>query len=236
MPAERAFRPIAVTLPPLLLGSSQIHMPSPRNAAGRSPAVLGTRTTGTGSTTRRITRERRPARSVTRTEIVPGFVPAGTRTTQPAAVRRSFVASAPRDQRKLTRIPDLRRRPRSWTCLPICTCGRARHSARRRGDAAQRGQDGRARAGGRGSIRPACPGRPGEHGRENGGENGRRESPHHSGATTVGAGSRAARRAAGQRSPGTTAASTQFTTVTMIAASAAVPNELRWKSVSQSVT
>ena len=130
MPAARAFRPIAVTLPALLFGSCQIHMPSPRKTSGSAPPAEGRgRTTGCGNTTRRITRERRPARSVTRTEIVPAFTPTGTRTTQPAFDRRSFVASAPRDQRKLTRMPALKPRPRSSTCLPICTCGRARHEA-----------------------------------------------------------------------------------------------------------
>src|SRR4051812_7733014 len=130
MPAARAFRPIDVTLPALLFGSSQIHMPSPRKTAGSAPPAEGRgRTTGCGRTTRRIPRDRRPARSVTRTEIVPAFTPTGTRTTHPAFVWRSLAASAPRDQRKLTRMPALKPRPRNPTCLPICTCGRARHDA-----------------------------------------------------------------------------------------------------------
>ena len=78
----------------------------------------------------RITRDRRPARSVTRTEIVPALVPGGTRATHPVGERLSFVASAPFDQRKLTRIPALRPVPRSWTCLPIMTCGRGWQTAR----------------------------------------------------------------------------------------------------------
>jgi hypothetical protein len=85
---------------------------------------------GTGSTTSRITRDRRPARSVTRTEIVPALVPGGTRATHPAGERLSLVASAPFDQRKLTRIPPLSPVPRSWTCLPIMTCGRGWQTAR----------------------------------------------------------------------------------------------------------
>ena len=78
----------------------------------------------------RITRDRRPARSVTRTEIVPALVPGGTRATHPVGERLSLVASAPFDQRKLTRIPALRPVPRSWTCLPIMTCGRGWQTAR----------------------------------------------------------------------------------------------------------
>jgi hypothetical protein len=78
----------------------------------------------------RITRDRRPARSVTRTEIVPALVPGGTRATHPVGERRSFVASAPLDQRKLTRIPTLKPVPRSCTCLPIMTCGRGWQTAR----------------------------------------------------------------------------------------------------------
>jgi hypothetical protein len=78
----------------------------------------------------RITRDRRPARSVTRTEIVPAFVPGGTRATHPVGERLSLVASAPSDQRKLTRIPALSPVPRSCTCLPIMTCGRGWQTAR----------------------------------------------------------------------------------------------------------
>jgi hypothetical protein len=67
---------------------------------------------------------------VTRTEIVPALVPGGTRATHPVRERRSLVASAPFDQRKLTRIPALNPVPRSWTCLPIMTWGRGWQTAR----------------------------------------------------------------------------------------------------------
>src|SRR5262245_24738460 len=128
MPAAWARAAIALTSPPSLLGSCQIHIPLPANGAGSRPTA--TRRTGTGRTLRRMTFERRPARSVTRTEIVPALVPGGTRTTQPEGERRSFAASAPCDQRKRTRIPALKPRPRSWTCLPIITCGRGWHDGR----------------------------------------------------------------------------------------------------------
>src|SRR3954467_12930786 len=97
IPAARALRPTAIGSPPLLFGTCQIHIPSPRKAAGRLPDPAGGRTIGTGRTTSRITRELRPARSVTRTETVPGFVPMGTRTTQPARAGPRFVATAPGD-------------------------------------------------------------------------------------------------------------------------------------------
>ncbi len=229
IPAARAGKAIASGSPPLL-GTCQIHIPSPRNTAGSGPpTVAGARTTGAGRTTRRITRERRPARSVTRTEIVPAFVPAGTRTTQPAEERRSFVASAPRDQRKLTRIPALRLRPRSWTCLPICTCGRARHWAFVAGTQSRPlSSGGRVRAmAPEGASAPA--------------------SMLATTTTTVAAtgpslgigpenhrGRPKSRRPA-QRGSGSSIPSTQFTTLTTIAASAAAPNERRSKSVSQSV-
>ena len=175
MPAARAWKPIASGSPPLLLGTCQIHMPSPRNTAGSGPpTVAGARTTGAGRTTRRITRERRPARSVTRTEIVPAFVPAGTRTTQPAEERRSFVASAPRDQRKLTRIPALRLRPRSWTCLPIMHLRARAALGLRRGHAAQAGED--RRPGARGGARGSECAR--EHAREDDGDGDGPESRH----------------------------------------------------------
>src|SRR5262245_41232157 len=128
MPAAWARAAMALRSPPSLLGSCQIHIPLPANGAGSGPTA--TRRSGTGSTLRRMTFERLPARSVTRTEIVPALVPGGTRTTHPVGDRRSFVASAPFDQRKLTRIPALNPRPRSWTCLPIITCGRGWHDGR----------------------------------------------------------------------------------------------------------
>jgi hypothetical protein len=129
MPAARARAAMALTSPPSLFGSSQIHIPLPANGAGSGPPGAR-RCAGTGSTMSRITRDRRPARSVTRTEIVPALVPGGTRATHPARERLSLVASAPFDQRKLTRIPALRPVPPSCTYLPIMTCGRGWQTAR----------------------------------------------------------------------------------------------------------
>ena len=129
MPAARARAAMALTSPPSLFASCQIHIPLPANGAGSGPPGAR-RGRGTGSTTSRIARDRRPARSVTRTEIVPALVPGGTRATHPVGERLSLVASAPFDQRKLTRIPALNPVPRSWTCLPIMTCGRGWQTAR----------------------------------------------------------------------------------------------------------
>jgi hypothetical protein len=56
-------------------------------------------------------------------------VPAGTRTVQPARLRRSFVASAPRGQRNVTRMPAVRLRPRSWIWRPVGTRTALRQAA-----------------------------------------------------------------------------------------------------------
>ena len=99
-------------------------MPSPRRTAGRAPEdVTDTGRSGAGAPTTMMFRvfERRCARSRTVTPTRPTAVPAGTRTVQPAALRRSFVASAPRDQRNVTRMPEYRLRPRSWTWRPATT-------------------------------------------------------------------------------------------------------------------
>ena len=99
-------------------------MPSPRIASGSVPAGVkadGPRGAG-GATTMMLRRfERRPARSRTVTPTRPVAVPAGTRAVQPAPPRRSFVASAPRGQRNVTRMPLYSPRPRNWTWRPVVT-------------------------------------------------------------------------------------------------------------------
>ena len=150
MPAARARAAIALTSPPSLFGSSQIHIPLPANGAGSGPPGAR-RARGTGSTTSRIARDRRPARSVTRTEIVPALVPGGTRATHPVGERLSLVASAPFDQRKLTRIPALRPVPAKLDLLADHDLRARVADGARRGHASQPGQlrRGRARLGGR---------------------------------------------------------------------------------------
>jgi hypothetical protein len=122
-PAARARAAIASRLPPSVLLTYQIHMPLPANTAGSSP---GRAAFSDGSAASAITLmlrlfERRPRPSRTVTPTVPSAVPAGTRTVQPPRERTSLVASAPRDQRKLTRMPRFRPRPCSWICLPTPT-------------------------------------------------------------------------------------------------------------------
>jgi hypothetical protein len=109
-------------------------MPLPAKAAGSAPPAVTVEprrlTAGFGAATTRMWTafERRPARSRTVIETLPARVPAGTRATQPVRERCSSVASAPRDQRKLTRSPGASREPRSWTCLPTRTATPAVHA------------------------------------------------------------------------------------------------------------
>jgi hypothetical protein len=79
--------------------------------SGRAALRAGSGACATTTTWRAF--DRRPARSRTVTAVRPSAVPAGTRTIQPAALRASFVASAPRGQRNVTRMPRLSPRPRS---------------------------------------------------------------------------------------------------------------------------
>ena len=100
--------------------------------------------------------ERRRARSRTVTATRPSAVPAGTRAVQPAPLRRSFVASAPSGQRKVTRMPEVRPRPRSWIWRPAVDAHGLPAGGRRGRDAAQPGQP----RGGRRGLRGGCKGAP----------------------------------------------------------------------------
>ena len=106
MPAAWARAAIATGSPPSLLGSCQIHMPVPVNAAGSVPApAVGPGGFGGALTLMWMTFERRLRPSRTTTDTVPARVPAGTKTQYARPLVFMRVLIVPLGQRNEIRMP-----------------------------------------------------------------------------------------------------------------------------------
>ena len=152
MPACLARAAIASTLPP----SVREQLPDPHAVAAERDRQRARRRRRSARPRRsddadldRVRARRRLRALDVHADLARAAFPRARARPSPARLRLSFVASAPRGQRNVTRIPDFRFRPRSCTCLPIRTRTPARARARRRRHALDRGQPRRLRGSGR---------------------------------------------------------------------------------------